>query len=196
MEITIENYDCMKSEIEQSIKNSLFISIDTEFSGLNSKNDRNSVVDTVQDRYSKIRNSCMDHALLSFGLSIFSLQSSGNLCVNSFDFILFPATSRHFQLDSKYLFQMSSAKFLVQNGFDFNKVFSQGIPFLTWDQERHCRNRLGRKRKDELCEEDEKFLALIYEKINVWLQNGTGDLKMDELDGYQRRLIAANAPEK
>lgn len=50
--------------------------------------------------------------------------------------------------------QASSISFLVNQGFDFNKLFKYGIPYLTKDEEEKLNKKLEEKQK---AREDDEF---------------------------------------
>jgi len=62
------------SELDSIIQNATFLSIDGEFTGLNSGPDAGPF-DTPAQYYAKLRAGSMDFLLVQFGLSIFTYDS-------------------------------------------------------------------------------------------------------------------------
>ncbi|RUS80050.1 hypothetical protein EGW08_012167 [Elysia chlorotica] len=102
--------------------------------------------------------------------------------------------------------QSSSIDFLVSHGFDFNKVFREGIPFLTAQQEHKMRLSLEQKHSDqnnqsftamEVPENQREFLDGICEKIDAFLAEVDAEpLEIKGCNGLQRKLIYQTVEEK
>ncbi|ELW67669.1 Poly(A)-specific ribonuclease PARN [Tupaia chinensis] len=64
----------------------------------------------------------------------------------SFNFYVFPKPFNRSSPDVKFVCQSSSIDFLASQGFDFNKVFRNGIPYLNQEEERQLREQYDEKR--------------------------------------------------
>lgn len=134
MEILSYNLEENLKLILDSIEESEFIAIDTEFTGLfHSDEEAFDESDSLEDRYQKLRKSCESFFMCQLGLTTFSLNSEVNSYkLRSFSFYTIPHSS-----DRKLSISGSSMKFLVDNGFDMNKLFKHGIPCARISQLSH-----------------------------------------------------------
>nr|KAF6366807.1 poly(A)-specific ribonuclease [Pipistrellus kuhlii] len=103
----------------------------------------------------------------------------------------------------------SSIDFLASQGFDFNKVFRNGIPYLNQEEERQLREQYDEKRSQSngagalsyvspntskcpvtIPEDQKKFIDQVVEKIEDLLQSEENkNLDLDPCTGFQRKLI-------
>ena len=95
----------------------------------------------IGERYNALKSVAEQHALVSFGLTIFensspesdhtSIESSSTpsvstaYIVHNFNFLLLSMESHQVS--------PSSLSFLVDNGFDFNRQYREGIPYQPGD---------------------------------------------------------------
>ena len=56
MDITAINFDEKLPYLESSIEDAIFVAVDTEFTGLSIEDQKISSLDTLEERYEKIRN--------------------------------------------------------------------------------------------------------------------------------------------
>lgn len=131
MEVLRSNFLETLPLISEAIESADFIAIDGEFSGLNTKWRIENAIDSPQERYTKLMNTCKDFLIIQFGVCTFSFDANSNSYVaKPFNFYIFP---RHFTRDSpdvRFLCQSSSIDFLVGHNFDFNKWVREGISYL------------------------------------------------------------------
>ncbi|XP_047388704.1 poly(A)-specific ribonuclease PARN isoform X3 [Sciurus carolinensis] len=103
----------------------------------------------------------------------------------------------------------SSIDFLASQGFDFNKVFRNGIPYLNQEEERQLREQFDEKRSQAngagalayaspnaskcpvtIPEDQKKFIDQVVEKIEDLLQSEENkNLDLEPCTGFQRKLI-------
>uniref|UniRef100_A0A8C0NER5 Poly(A)-specific ribonuclease PARN n=1 Tax=Canis lupus familiaris TaxID=9615 RepID=A0A8C0NER5_CANLF len=103
----------------------------------------------------------------------------------------------------------SSIDFLASQGFDFNKVFRNGIPYLNHEEERQLREQYDEKRLQSngagalsyvspntskcpvtIPEDQKKFIDQVVEKIENLLQSEESkNLDLEPCTGFQRKLI-------
>lgn len=104
--------------------------------------------DTVTEYYTKFRTGSKDHLLIQLGLSIFTYdddtKSYRNKCYNLY---AFPKPHSRQAANFSFLSQTSSMIFLAEQGFDFNKLFRYGIPYLTKDEESYLYEQMEEKNK-------------------------------------------------
>jgi DNA-directed RNA polymerase subunit F len=168
-DVTADNFQTLRPVVEDLIANCSFMSIDTEFTGLTvSKETENSLFDSVDERYQKIRNNVRKFTILQCGLAVFvsdKNRQANAYTVHCFNFNVFMRGNS--AVEECFLVQPSAVEFLVQNAFNFQTVFSRGIPYLNHDQEagfveelknRHERSSKSAIQLSSLCDEDRKEL--------------------------------------
>nr|XP_060140155.1 poly(A)-specific ribonuclease PARN isoform X3 [Globicephala melas] len=152
----------------------------------------------------------MDFLLFQFGLCTFKYDyTDSKYITKSFNFYVFPKPFNRSSPDVKFVCQSSSIDFLASQGFDFNKVFRNGIPYLNQEEERQLREQYDEKRLQSngagalsyaspntskcpvtIPEEQKKFIDQVVEKIEDLLQSEENkNLDLEPCTGFQRKLI-------
>ncbi|XP_040134211.1 poly(A)-specific ribonuclease PARN isoform X3 [Ictidomys tridecemlineatus] len=152
----------------------------------------------------------MDFLLFQFGLCTFKYDYTDSKYVTkSFNFYVFPKPFSRSSPDVKFVCQSSSIDFLASQGFDFNKVFRNGIPYLNQEEERQLREQYDEKRSQAngagslayvspnaskcpvtIPEDQKKFIDQVVEKIENLLQSEENkNLDLEPCTGFQRKLI-------
>ena len=91
MEITSKNFADKLPLIEASIDDSIFVSIDGEFTGLSCKDEAISGLDTPAERYAKVQKSTTKFLLVQFGLTTFHYDPKKKAYSNrAFNFYVWP----------------------------------------------------------------------------------------------------------
>lgn len=136
MDVTRFNFVSLIGEIENVVKQCDFVSIDTELTGLRGENTYN-LFDTHEERYLKSKENVQEFQVIQFGLCCWKRvqdqddQSDGHYEVHCYNFYIFPqklpVPKAHG--DRTFLIQSSSLTFLVNCGFDFNKLVKEGNSF-------------------------------------------------------------------
>uniref|UniRef100_A0A8C7INA5 Poly(A)-specific ribonuclease PARN n=1 Tax=Oncorhynchus kisutch TaxID=8019 RepID=A0A8C7INA5_ONCKI len=89
----------------------------------------------------------MDFLLFQFGLCTFTYdQAESKYVIKTFNFYIFPKPFNRTSPDTKFICQSSSIDFLASQGFDFNKVFRHGIPYLNQEEEVQLREQYEERR--------------------------------------------------
>uniref|UniRef100_A0A4X2KRR1 Poly(A)-specific ribonuclease PARN n=1 Tax=Vombatus ursinus TaxID=29139 RepID=A0A4X2KRR1_VOMUR len=129
--------------------------------------------------------------------------------MKSFNFYVFPKPFSRTSPDVKFVCQSSSIDFLANQGFDFNKVFRNGIPYLNQEEERQLREQYDEKRSQSngagtlsyispnaskcpviIPEDQKKFIEKVVEKIEDLIQSEENkNLDLEPCTGFQRKLI-------
>nr|XP_031289036.1 poly(A)-specific ribonuclease PARN isoform X3 [Camelus dromedarius]XP_031289037.1 poly(A)-specific ribonuclease PARN isoform X3 [Camelus dromedarius]XP_031289038.1 poly(A)-specific ribonuclease PARN isoform X3 [Camelus dromedarius] len=145
---------------------------------------------------------------------VLTLQKKGTRSLKryitkSFNFYVFPKPFKRSSPDVKFVCQSSSIDFLASQGFDFNKVFRNGIPYLNQEEERQLREQYDEKRSQSngagalsyvspntskcpvsIPEDQKKFIDQVVEKIEDLLQSEENkNLDLEPCTGFQRKLI-------
>ena len=141
MEVVKTNVDEMLLKFEQALQDASFVAIDLEFTGLREEEGkRMSRFDSPAMRYLAGRNSVSKFAPLQLGLCVFTEKEGGEFQARPFNIFTFQqplANSR--EPDKRFLCQSSSLAFLGSHNFDFNKLFNQGVSYLSLAEEASMR---------------------------------------------------------
>ncbi|KAI9006560.1 ribonuclease CAF1 [Phycomyces nitens] len=119
-EVSTKNFDTLYSTILDNVAKSNYIAVDTEFTGHCKR-----IVKNMEQRYDALAVVVKTHAIVSFGMTTLQqLPSESNMAVygaQNFEFLT--SNQNTFQVDPGNL------KFLAENGLDFNRHFSIGLPY-------------------------------------------------------------------
>ncbi|XP_054067526.1 poly(A)-specific ribonuclease PARN isoform X5 [Rissa tridactyla] len=151
----------------------------------------------------------MDFLLFQFGLCTFKYdQTEEKYIMKSFNFYIFPKPFNRSSPDIKFVCQSSSIDFLANQGFDFNKVFRNGIPYLNQEEERQLREQYDEKRSQAngagslaytspnatkcpvtIPEDQKKFIEKVVEQIEDLLKNEENEsLELEPCTGYPKGI--------
>ncbi|XP_032086668.1 poly(A)-specific ribonuclease PARN isoform X3 [Thamnophis elegans] len=213
MEITRGNFKSALGTVYAAVEDADFLAIDGEFSGISDGPSVSALTngfDTPEERYQKLRKHSMDFLLFQFGLCTFKYDpTESKYIMKSFNFYIFPKPLNRTSPDVKFVCQSSSIDFLANQGFDFNKVFRNGIPYLNQEEERQLREQYDEKRSQAnglgglaymspgaakppsaVPEDQKKFIEKVVERIEDLLQNeGNTTVQLEPCTGFQRKLI-------
>ncbi|XP_054067525.1 poly(A)-specific ribonuclease PARN isoform X4 [Rissa tridactyla] len=213
MEVIRSNFKDNLSKVCEAIEESDFLAIDGEFSGISDGPSVSALTngfDTPEERYQKLKKHSMDFLLFQFGLCTFKYdQTEEKYIMKSFNFYIFPKPFNRSSPDIKFVCQSSSIDFLANQGFDFNKVFRNGIPYLNQEEERQLREQYDEKRSQAngagslaytspnatkcpvtIPEDQKKFIEKVVEQIEDLLKNEENEsLELEPCTGFQRKLI-------
>ena len=118
MDITNENFNEKLPYIETSISESIFVSIDGEFTGLSLTEQQISNLDTLEERYGKIKQSTTKFLMVQVGLCTYHYDTQNNSYSNrAFNFYVWPKPVNRQATDRRFLCQTSSIDFLSQVSF-------------------------------------------------------------------------------
>ncbi|XP_066593445.1 poly(A)-specific ribonuclease PARN-like isoform X2 [Prorops nasuta] len=197
MEVTRINFQEVLKELDNVLEKAAFLGIDGEFTGLNSGPEARAF-DTPVQYYDKLRSGSMDFLLVQFGLSVFTYDSNANkYSQQSYNFYVFPRPLNRSAPDCRFMCQASSISFLANQGFDFNKLFKLGIPYLTTAEEEKLSKRLEDKHKvrDEgpeviqISDHDKPQIEEICSQIEEFLSSDAEELMIDRCNAFIRRIV-------
>ncbi|XP_078519219.1 poly(A)-specific ribonuclease PARN isoform X2 [Lissotriton helveticus] len=212
MEVTRSNFKESLPKVYAAIEEADFLAIDGEFSGISDGPSVSALTngwDTPEERYQKLKKHSMDFLLFQFGLCTFKYDhTESRYIMKSFNFYIFPKPFNRSSPDVKFVCQSSSIDFLANQGFDFNKVFCQGIPYLNQEEERQLREQYemrsqsngassmsyispnSQKTPVNVPEDQKQFIETVIEKVEDLLKNEEKKtLDLEPCTGYQRKLI-------
>ncbi|XP_063240620.1 poly(A)-specific ribonuclease PARN-like isoform X2 [Bacillus rossius redtenbacheri] len=141
MEVTRSNLEELLPEIERAVAEAQFLAVDGEFTGLR---EGQSVFphDSPARQYAKLLRG-MDFLLVQFGLCAFQYHPGEDRYTHrAYNFYVFPRQLSRSSADPRFLCQSSCINFLATHGFDFNKLFRDGIPYMTQSEEQRQREEL------------------------------------------------------
>jgi len=170
MEVTRANFKETLPTVQKAIEQCHFMSIDAEFTGLNNRSARTIYFDSAEERYNKLMRNGKDFIILQFGLCTFHYNTEDKqYTTKAFNFYVFPFVSQDVRVpDRIFQMQSSSIDFLCSQGFDFNKAFSRGIPYLKKrEAERLCKTLTDKKTR---MEEEAKNSGNSPNKIKIELK--------------------------
>uniref|UniRef100_A0A4W4H331 Poly(A)-specific ribonuclease PARN n=1 Tax=Electrophorus electricus TaxID=8005 RepID=A0A4W4H331_ELEEL len=202
--------------IYSAIEEADFLAIDGEFSGISdgpSVSALTNGMDTPGERYVKLRKHSMDFLLFQFGLCTFRYdQSQSKYLMKAFNFYIFPKPFSRNSPDIKFICQSSSIDFLASQGFDFNKVFRSGIPYLNQEEESQLREQYEERRSQvngagtpsyispnsckgpvNVPDEHKDFIGRVVEKVDALLNSSEKSkerfIQISKVDEEERRRM-------
>lgn len=211
--MTRQNYKDSLNTVYSAIDEADFLAIDGEFSGISDGPNVSALtngLDTPEERYTKLKKHSMDFLLFQFGLCTFKYdQTKSKYITKPFNFYIFPKPFNRTSPDVKFICQSSSIDFLASQGFDFNKVFCHGIPYLNQEEEAQLREQTEERRNQHangvgtpsyispssskgpahVPEEHKDFINRVIEKVEALFSNSEKTLDLEPCTGFQRKLI-------
>ncbi|XP_017283730.1 poly(A)-specific ribonuclease PARN isoform X2 [Kryptolebias marmoratus] len=213
MEVTRKNFKDSLSTVCSAIDEADFLAIDGEFSGISDGPNVSALtngLDTPEERYTKLKKHSMDFLMFQFGLCTFKYdQTKSKYITKPFNFYVFPKPFNRTSPDIKFICQSSSIDFLASQGFDFNKVFCHGIPYLNQEEEAQLREQTEERRNQHanglgtpsfispssskvpahVPDEQKDFVNKVVEKVEALFSNNEKTLDLEPCTGFQRKLV-------
>ncbi|KAF8061172.1 PAT17 [Scenedesmus sp. PABB004] len=127
LQVTRSNFAAALPAVAAALASCQFWAFDCEMSGLFLAGQEDYAADDVDDRYAKAAAAAEQFLVTQFGLSCFT-WAGGAYEARSFNFTLFPSPTE--DVDARFMCQASALAFLAEQGFDFNRMVYEGVPFL------------------------------------------------------------------
>ncbi|CAI5701941.1 unnamed protein product [Peronospora effusa] len=181
MNVTRHNFSKCLSDLQKDLKlpTCRFVAIDTEFTGLSPNElEREQYLDTLEERYRKVKRAGESFLITQFGLSTVHLNKKDQVHIKTWNFYIFPRP--YGSLDERFLCQASSLQFLSEHGFDFNKFIGDGIPFVNLSTTTAMKKRLKRRvdgltkinKNLQLSDDGVAFEKEVKEQLDQWIADG------------------------
>jgi poly(A)-specific ribonuclease len=180
MDINKYNFYPQILDILTAISRAHFVAVDLELSGVPSKDSLSSKAgkQTLQERYLETKEAAERYQILQIGLTCVEQDVENNKYIlRPYNFDLCPIISERLDVERIFSVQSGAAEFLLRNGFDMNKPFRDGVPYLTKDEAKLARDK-HTKRQDRTALADIvikpteiesiAFLQRVRDEINAW----------------------------
>ncbi|RFU23964.1 hypothetical protein B7463_g12373, partial [Scytalidium lignicola] len=209
MDIDSRNFQLHLLDILQDIAGARFVSIDLEMSGINTGfSNQGSGKQNLQGVYDRTRKGARVFQILQLGLTCVEEDlERGFYRAKPYNIYMSPLVSeipKRYCQDRLFSFSSEACGFLLKNGLDFGKVFSRGVPYLSYLEENAVR--LNLQEREKKCADIEDLV--LENKVDVeFYENTRRDIQQWErekafansfynirnpagsLNGYQRRLV-------
>ncbi|XP_018572032.1 poly(A)-specific ribonuclease PARN isoform X2 [Anoplophora glabripennis] len=212
MEVTASNFKTVLPDVEKTINDCTFLSVDCELTGLDLVRNINTF-DTPGQYYGKLRSNCKEFLVIQYGLSMFRYDEEKDVFKNhTYNFYIFRRPINRNVPDQRFLCQTSSINFLIHEGFDFNKLFKEGISYLNIVEEEIYRGNLEeayKKRTESIQshqnetndiipipEDARQFVDDVVQQIETFLESDEVELQLPKCNSFLRRLVYQTKAEK
>jgi poly(A)-specific ribonuclease len=119
LQVTRTNFKQALPAIQEALAGCQFYAFDCEMTGLRLQGQDDWFLDDPEERYARTKAAAEQFLVTQFGLCTFTWTGAG-YSARSFNIALFPLPWE--DLDARFTCQASALVFLVNQGFDFNKV--------------------------------------------------------------------------
>uniref|UniRef100_A0A6Q2XSG7 Poly(A)-specific ribonuclease PARN n=1 Tax=Esox lucius TaxID=8010 RepID=A0A6Q2XSG7_ESOLU len=209
--VFIPDFKDSLTTVYSAIEEADFLAIDGEFSGISDGPNVSALtngLDTPEERYMKLKKHSMDFLLFQFGLCTFTYdEAASEYVIKTFNFYIFPKPFNRTSPDIKFICQSSSIDFLASQGFDFNKVFRHGIPYLNQEEEVQLREQYEERRNQSngsgttsyispnankglggVPEEHRDYIKRVIEKVESLFTTSEKTVDLDPCTGFPKGL--------
>lgn len=206
MNVTKSNFREACKDFEIALEKSDFVTIDCEFTGVSAEHSKILPYDSPDHAYRKYMENCAGYIIIQLGVTLIqapAINSSDDAYIyHSYNFYVCPKSWR-----TNFLCQASSIAFLAENGFDFTKLFCEGVPYCNEQEEKILRERLQEKQKARqearnitevantsfnhipVPDEEKEAITRIQQEIENFVNSEEDEKVIGGCNAFQRKLI-------
>ncbi|PYI33958.1 CAF1 family ribonuclease [Aspergillus indologenus CBS 114.80] len=185
MDITAQTFGLSLPKLLDELSTCCFVALDFEFSGLAKRVDGGTTrTSTLQERYEEVKTSADHFQILQVGLTICHEDlKEGIYTLRPYNLHLSPIIDDRLGVERQWSFQSSAVAFLLTHRFSMDSLFSQGVRYLSRDEETQAVFRAIEKCErpeatttigvDEAETESLAFLQEVRRLVDEWLALGT-----------------------
>ncbi|KAK5055173.1 hypothetical protein LTR84_012922 [Exophiala bonariae] len=178
MNVTGASFPFEAVNLIQHIAKSRFIAFDFEFSGVAGRTSGGgSGKLSLQQNYDEIRSAAQIYQILQVGVTVVTEDlEKGRYSVRPYNFNLSPLPAlKESTLRRTWSYNSGAISFLMRNGFNMETPFTQGVHYLSRQEEQEVRSKLAEDDKKRskipdmvLKDDDTLFVDYIKKSINDW----------------------------
>lgn len=175
MDVIKKNLIAVVPQFSESLENCDFVSFDCEFTGLSDSLSSNPYLFDHEQYYKMSRNNVMKFQIIQVGLSTFKAVDKRKFECNSYNFYIFPTK---YLKERFFLCQSSSLQFLANSGFDFNKLFKEGISYVPLSEESKFQAKFSNQDQELAYKNDEEkqIIEGVLNQIQSFVKDSTDEL--------------------
>ncbi|KAK4691111.1 poly(A)-specific ribonuclease, partial [Lecanoromycetidae sp. Uapishka_2] len=222
MEVNGIGFQSQLPSILGAIAQSRFVAFDLELSGIPGRQTGQARApgrsqdgkQTLQERYEDTRKAAERYQIIQLGLTCVEENlERGVYVARPYNFFLNPVPGGRLDVERDFTYQSGAVEFLLSVGFRMDAPFTQGVPYLSRDEEARARSNSIAKQdknryKDIFIPEDDleslQFIRRVRQEISEWTMRTTSepaflniappnhdspDYNGRGLNGYQKRLV-------
>ncbi|KAF2766079.1 CAF1-domain-containing protein [Teratosphaeria nubilosa] len=197
-------------DILTDISEAHFVSFDLELSGVCSKQIRGDYgtktgKPTLQERYLETKQAAERYQILQFGLTCVTQDvESGKYILKPYNFDLNPLIEeRGLDVERIWSYQSGAVEFLMKVGFDLNRPFRTGVPYLSRNESKEAKDKhAARNDKSSIADiqikptetESIAFVENVRQIIKRWQATGKPDYDYVNIPQAADRAKDTTAP--
>lgn len=169
-------------EILTALSEAHFVSFDLELSGVASKSTSHRGKQTLQERYSDVKEAAQRYQILQIGLTCaYQDKERDTYVLRPYNFNLNPLLQEKLGIERVFSFQGSAVEFLISHGFQLQQPFLAGVPYLSRDEaalaKKVAYDRLDKTQFEDLQLNSEdvqslEFVKRVRQDITDWKTTG------------------------
>ncbi|KAG0468258.1 hypothetical protein HPP92_017586 [Vanilla planifolia] len=151
--VTLSNFWSVLEDLRIRVRESDFVAIDLEMTGVTSAPWRDFFeFDRSDVRYLKVKDSAEKFAVAQFGVCTFRWDATQcSFVAHPLNFYIFPRQEPFVGAAYEFLCQTTSISFLAKYQFDFNAYIREGMSYLSKAQEAEALQNLRSASENDLC---------------------------------------------
>lgn len=182
MDVNKTSFYPLLIDILTDISKAHFVAIDLELSGIPSHQSWGSGKLPLEDRYLAIKEAAERYQILQIGLTCVEQDVLNDTYIlKPYNFDLCPLINeRGLDVERIFSFQSGAGEFLMKVGFDMNKPFRDGVPYLSRAEARQARQRFEkRQQRSAIADIQVKpteietlaFMERVRSEVQAWIKS-------------------------